>query len=102
MLPAAVADTVAARINEALGEREARVDDANRRKEKDLPLLAVERLPAPERGYRLTSPSGLVPWFAEGASEPTILVGKGYLAVAQHAREARAALSAEADPAQLW
>ena len=95
-------DTVAARVNTTFLDREARADEANRRKEKDLPLLALERLPAPEQGYRLTSPSGLVLWFGDGGMEPSILVGKTCVALALHAKEARAALSAEADPTRLW
>jgi hypothetical protein len=95
-------DTVAARMNTTFRDREARADDSNRKKEDDLPLLALERLPAPERGYRLTSPSRLVSWFADWALEPTILVGKTSVALALHARVARAALAVEPNPAQSW
>jgi hypothetical protein len=57
------------------------------------PDLALERLPAPERGYRLTSPSGVISWLGKG-QEPTILVGESYLAIAASPAQAREALAA--------
>lgn len=95
-------DSVAERFNRAIRDREARADDSNRGKDDDVPMLSLERLPAPEQGYRLTSPAELVRWFGEDAFEPTILVGKTSVALSLYAREARAALAAEADPALAW
>ena len=97
-----VLDPIATRINTMFRDREARAADANRGKAKDLPILALERLPVPEQGFRLTSPSRLSLFFGDGSMEPTILIGKKYVAFALHAKEARTVLSAETDPAQLW
>ncbi|MCA1685577.1 MAG: hypothetical protein LC745_06245, partial [Planctomycetia bacterium] len=60
----------------------------------DLPALSLERLPAPDRGFRLTSPAKLVPWLNE-TCEPTILLGKSALIVAANPSPAREALAVE-------
>jgi hypothetical protein len=65
------------------------------------PAVVLERLPAPDRGYRLTSPAGLIPWITEDL-QPTILLGKSYIAVANNPALARAAIAAESRPADRW
>ena len=71
------------------------------RKENDPPILLWEPLPAPERGYQLTSPAGLVFW-ANEETRPTILVGKSYAAFALNPARARIALSAESRSGEGW
>lgn len=66
----------------------------------DPPSLALERLPAPERGYRLTSPSGLVLWLR--TSEPTVALGKSSLVLAANPIQARAAVAAESGAGPRW
>lgn len=65
------------------------------------PALALERLPAPARGYRLTSPDGAAPWLTD-AMQPTILVGKSFVAIAANPALARRAIDAEDHPADAW
>ena len=65
------------------------------------PALILDRLPAPERGYRLTSPAGAVPWLKDGL-EPTILLGKKYIALAASRAVARAAIAGETDAASRF
>jgi len=91
-------DAIAGRVSAAVRDREARADDGNLGGDGDGPMLALERLPAPEVGYRLTSPSGTSFWVRDGGLAPTLLVGKASAALALHPREARAALAAESDP----
>jgi hypothetical protein len=86
-------DVLASRVNESLRKLEG--DDG--RKEGDPPILALERLPAPARGYQLTSPARLVPWL-NGRLRPTVLIGKSYIAFAPNPAQARAALAAEWEP----
>ena len=45
------------------------------------PVMEFERMPLPERGYRLASPAGAVPWLTDQL-QPTVLVGKAYIAAA--------------------
>lgn len=85
-------DALVTRVNRTLRDRDARADDSNRNEREDPPILAWERLPAPERGYRLASPAGLVTWLEPG-NGPTILVGKSSVAFAMASDIARAALS---------
>ncbi len=54
------------------------------------PGCALERLPAPDRGYKLISPAGLISWITADV-QPTILIGKSYVAVANNPILARAA-----------
>lgn len=67
----------------------------------DPPALALERLPAPARGYRLTSPAGSAAWLTD-AIRPTILVGKSSVAIAASPALARRAIDAEDHPADAW
>ncbi len=86
-----VLDTLATRANQYLRDREKADEPAAPANQKpDPPMLALERLPAPDRGYRLTSPSRLVYWLSDDV-QPTILVGESYAALAinlDHARRA--------------
>ncbi|MGC8639800.1 MAG: hypothetical protein ACP5XB_08005 [Isosphaeraceae bacterium] len=67
----------------------------------DPPMLALEKLKAPDRGYQLTSPARLVPWLGDHL-KPTILVGKSHVAIAANLALAREALSAELPGAAAW
>jgi len=67
----------------------------------DLPIFALECLPAPERGYRLTAPAGII-WLLGGGMEPTILIGESHVAVAANPTLARAALATASRPAERW
>ena len=67
----------------------------------EAPALAFEPLPAPERGYRLASPGGVVPWLGPDV-RPTILLGAGSVVAAMNPDLARAALAAEARPDARW
>ena len=60
------------------------------------PTLALERLAAPDRGYRLVSSAGLLPWLGDDL-QPTILVGKSSLVVAANPTLAREAIAAESN-----
>ncbi|MDR3638921.1 MAG: hypothetical protein P4L84_34265 [Isosphaeraceae bacterium] len=99
---AKVLDTVAARVNRSLRELETGGKDAGAgAQDRDPPALLLERLPAPDRGYQLTSPAGLVLWLDEDL-RPTVLVGKSHVVVAANAELARAVLAAEAAPGSNW
>jgi hypothetical protein len=65
------------------------------------PVMVFERLPAPENGYRLTSPAGAVPWLTDRL-EPTILLGKSSLAAAATPELARAAVAGETQAARRF
>ncbi len=65
------------------------------------PAIALERLPAPDRGYRLTSPTGLISWITED-QQPTILLGESFIAISNNPVLARAAIAAESRPADRW
>jgi hypothetical protein len=67
----------------------------------DRPSVLLERLPAPERGYRLASPEGVVPWLSDDLC-PTLMLGEKYLVVAINPTLARAALAAESHPEARW
>ena len=101
VLLAGVADRAAA--GPALDALAARLDAFFREQEPGdaSPALALERLPAPEVGYRLASPAGRAPWLT-AAFRPTVLLGRGALAVAANPDLARAALAGERDPADAW
>ncbi len=97
-----VLDTLAARANQYLRDREKPADgQARDARQPDPPSLAVERLPGTHRGYRLTSPSRLVFWLNDEI-QPTILVGKSYVAFAVNAERAAEALAFEQGPAGRW
>ena len=70
------------------------------RNEDDLPILSLERLPAPDRGYQLTSPTRLVLWLND--ARPTILVGKSFVSCAASLERARLALAGETNAAGAW
>ena len=63
--------------------------------------ITLEKLPAPDRGYRLVSPDGQVAWLTADL-QPTILVGKTYLVLAANPNLARAAIAAENRPEERW
>jgi hypothetical protein len=97
-----VLDSVASRINQHLREAEKGNDEEQQGKnEVDPPILALDRLPAPDRGYRLTSPARLVPWLSDEV-QPTILVGKSFVACASNLDRAREALASESEAANHW
>ena len=56
----------------------------------DLPSLKIEALPEPDRGFELDSPSGLVRFLGDGF-RPSVVVGRGYAALAGSPEAARAA-----------
>ena len=56
--------------------------------------MSFERLPSPERGYRLTSPARAVPWLSDRL-QPTVLLGKSFIAMAANPALARAAIAGE-------
>jgi hypothetical protein len=60
------------------------------------PTLALERLAAPDRGYRLVSSAGLLPWLSDDL-QPTVLIGKAFLVVAANPTLAREAIVAESN-----
>jgi hypothetical protein len=84
-----VLEGVAARINQYF--REAYKVAGS--KDDDPPILALERLPAPDRGFQLTSPAKMVLWLSE--DRPTILVGKSFVSCALGLEPARQALAGE-------
>ncbi len=91
-----VLDGVAARISQYF--REAYKVPGGQ--EDDPPILALERLPAPDRGFQLTSPSKLVTWLSE--DRPTILVGKAFVSCALGLEPARQALAGESKLELAW
>jgi hypothetical protein len=97
-----VVDSIASRINKYLADAEKGDDKEKlRKKEVDPPILALARLPAPYRGYQLTSPARLVPWLDDEV-RPTILVGTSFVACASNLERAREALAAESEPGIAW
>ncbi|SIO19674.1 hypothetical protein SAMN05444166_2936 [Singulisphaera sp. GP187] len=97
---AKVLDALATRINAFLCPPENRKDGKSA---DGLPaVLALEPLPAPDRGYRLTTPAGIVSWLGEG-QQPTIQVGESYVAFAANPDLTRAALATASQPAaERW
>ncbi len=86
-------EAAASKINTYLREQEGRKDGA--------PALAFERLPAPERGYRLVSPDGSVGWLTDQV-RPTILLGESFVACAPNPALARSAIAAESRGENRW
>jgi hypothetical protein len=84
-----VLDTMASYINE--NNKGATPDET--------PFL--ERLPAPESGYRLTSRAAVALGLGDRV-EPTIMVGKSFVALAATPKLAREALASEIDPDRRW
>jgi hypothetical protein len=89
-------DALAARGNAALRDLEGVAANAA-----DLPSLAFERLPAPGRGYRLASPSGLVVWLSD-VMAPTVALTRSSVVVAIRPEQARAAVEAESGAGPKW
>ncbi len=99
---AKVVDTLAARASAYLRDRERPDGPAAAAAVQDgPPTLAVERLPAPHRGYRLTSPSRLVLWLNDEV-QPTIAVGRTHVAVAANAELAVQALALATADDNRW
>jgi len=95
-------DTVASRFNEYLRKLEGGDGGEDpSRKNVDPPVLAMEPLKAPDRGYQLTSPAGLIPWFG-GEFRPTVLIGRSCVVFASNPDRAREALAGELDPGGRW
>jgi hypothetical protein len=88
-----VLDTLAARVNQYLRDRD-KADDAGAPVDRKPapPMLAFERLPSPARGYCLISPSRLV-YLLNDHVRPTILVSESYAALAINRERARQALA---------
>ena len=85
-----VLDSIANRVNQYLNDPNKGKDAAEQvKKEADLPVLALVKLPAPDRGYQLTSPERLVPWLEPDEHRPTILVGRSFVANAFNLERAR-------------
>ena len=82
-------DALAERGNAALRDLEGLAANPG-----DPPSLALEPLPAPARGYRLASPSGLVFWINDTIT-PAAALGRSSVVVAMNAEQARAAVDAE-------
>jgi hypothetical protein len=91
-----VLDAFAARVNQYFRD----AYKVPGRNEDDLPILSLERLPAPDRGYQLTSPTRLVLWLND--ARPTILVGKSFVSCAASLERARLALAGETNAAGAW
>ncbi len=97
-----VLDDLASRANQYLRDREKTNDGPARGgREADPPMLALEKLPAPSRGYRLTSPAHLVFWLNDDV-QPTVLVGKSHVALAINPERAAEALAPEQDGRDRW
>jgi hypothetical protein len=85
-------DATASRLKAFFREREfGRSDSAG--PDTRLPALVLEKLPGPERGYRLVAPGGRVPWLTDGV-EPTVALGDSFVVFAANPESARAALAA--------
>ncbi len=95
-----VLETLVSRFNAYFRDqgagKEGRQGDAN-----DAPVMAFERLPAPDRGYRLTAPASLVSWLGADV-QPTLMLGKSFVVAAATPELARAALAAETRNAERW
>ena len=91
-----VLDGVASRVNRYFREAYKVADS----KDEDPPILAIERLPAPDRGFQLTSPAKLVWWLSE--DRPTILIGKSFVSCALGLEPARQALAGESRVEFAW
>ncbi len=93
-------DAAAVRLNAYFHEQETGKVDAPKPGDRP-PALVLERLLAPDHGYRLISPEGRAPWLGEGV-EPTLLLGKSYLVVALNPTLARRAVAAEGSGGKPW
>lgn len=94
-------DTLAARASDYLREREKPKGAAPAVGQADLPALAIERLPAPHRGYRLTSPSDVVFWLTNEV-QLSIVVGRSHVAFASKPERAVEALAFEQGEERRW
>jgi hypothetical protein len=93
-----VLDSLARRVNENLRTL---LQGDDEKPSGEPPIFLLERLPAPERGYRLGSPSGIVSWLGKG-QQPTIMVGESHVAFAASPAKARAALAMASRPMEQW
>ncbi len=94
-------DSIADRVNQQLVDLENGAVRDKGNKVADPPVLALERLKPPDRGYQFTSPARLVPWLSD-VLKPTILVGKSIVAIGSNLERAREALSAEVPAGNRW
>jgi hypothetical protein len=98
---AKVLDALAIRVNTLLRDHK-REDAGDKKKPVGEPAaIALEKLPAPDRGYRLVSPAGLVPWLSDEI-QPTIQLGKSFAVLSMNPSQARAAVFAESQPENRW
>ncbi len=93
-------DSAVLLINAHLREREFG-KDTSPKPDGPKPSLAIDRLPAPERGYRVTSPSGRIPWLTDGF-QPTLLLGKSSVVLAPTPAPARAVVASESEVGRRW
>ncbi len=99
---AKVLESAASGVNHYLRDLEKPNDPAAAKPDTpDLPVLTLERLPAPDRGYRLTSPSQLVFWLDDNL-QPTLLIGKSHIALASNLDRAKEALGSEQQDGRAW
>jgi hypothetical protein len=89
-------DVLAARFNQAMCAAERA---AERRPVE--PILKLDPLAAPERGYALSAPSGLVTWM-HGGMEPTLRLGRSFLDVGVNRTSTLRALAPESAPRRQW
>ena len=85
------------RFNTYIREEENGANDI-RKPDDNQAALVLERLPAPDRGYRLTSPAQAVPWLSN--MKPTVVLGKTHIAIAGNLSLCRAAIAAESRPTE--
>lgn len=97
----AVVDKLAAQANAYLRSIDAGAGDAGARKEADIPVMILEKIPAPDRGYRLTSPAGIIPWLDDEV-EPVILIGRSCVVLAANVEQAREVILAEQGAERRW
>ena len=76
-------------------------DGAKKMAAKKSPSSFLERLPSPQKAYRLTSSAAGVLGLGEGV-RPTIMIGKSFVTVAANPELAREALAAESRQDKRW
>ena len=97
-----VLDTMVSRLNEQLGNLEFDGGDPGEiEANKNSPRAFLEKLPAPHVGYRLTSRAAARLDLGDGV-QPTIMLGKSFLAVAATPDLASEALAAEFQADCRW
>jgi hypothetical protein len=93
-------DATASRLNAFFREREFGGSDPAGPQTR-LPALVLEKLPGPERGYRLIAPGGRVPWLTDDV-QPTVALGDSFAVFAADPESARAALAAGRRDGGRW